>query len=75
MAVYYCFCVSVSKSVQQCRVWECVCSEPLFYCTGVTALMNVLMVLVALDAYLSHSPIRAALSNCLQSTSVGRALQ
>lgn len=47
-------------SLQQFR--ECVCSEPLLYYTGVTALMNVLMVLVALDAYLSLSLIRAVLS-------------
>lgn len=57
-----CVCVFVSVSSNVVIVCECVCSEPLLYCTGVTALINVLMVLVALDAYLSLSSIRAVLS-------------
>lgn len=52
--------VNVFMSLQQCS--ECVCSESVLYCTGVTGLMNVLMALVALDAYLSLSLIRAVLS-------------
>lgn len=63
MCVYVCVCVS-----------SCLSTAPWLTCSGicpcVTALMNVLMVLVALCAYGSLSPSLLLFGNCLQSISI-----